>query len=486
MAYCHSHKNIIPYWLLLLLLLVVTSVSKPISTHQKIPAVIVFGDSSVDSGNNNFIPTIARSNFKPYGRDFLGGFPTGRFCNGRLPSDFISEGVGLKPIVPAYLDPAYNISDFAYGVCFASAGYIGDEKAEVIISEALYLVSIGTNDFLENYYALPKRQKEFSKVSEYEDFLIGLAWNFVKELYFLGARKISLAGVPPMGCLPLQRATNILEDHACAEDKNSVAREFNMKLITLVANLNKFFPGLQIVYSDAYTVFLDIITSPSKYGFEEAEVGCCGTGTFEMSFLCNKHNPFTCPDANKYVFWDAFHPSQKTAQIISHTLLKTSLAKFAANLASSVFSYSSMDLKSSEKLPFPKPPQPPFWYSFPLSSHELEPTQPTSLPHLPKRIKYVIASQSQVLNPRPFVVLQKCLNLTLPFRSVHRLVHRNKYRLVVIGQNNRIESALTRPNVLRSELSELMKTRESLHVRNRCHQFVHVSHSVVQPSDSEI
>uniref|UniRef100_A0A803QLH7 PGG domain-containing protein n=1 Tax=Cannabis sativa TaxID=3483 RepID=A0A803QLH7_CANSA len=322
--------------------------------------VIVFGDSSVDSGNNNFIPTIARSNFKPYGRDFLGGFPTGRFCNGRLPSDFISEGVGLKPIVPAYLDPAYNISDFAYGVCFASAGtgydnatsdvlgviplwkeveyykeyqkklrgYVGDEKAEVIISEALYLVSIGTNDFLENYYALPKRQKEFSKVSEYEDFLIGLAWNFVKELYFLGARKISLAGVPPMGCLPLQRATNILEDHACAEDKNSVAREFNMKLITLVANLNKFFPGLQIVYSDAYTVFLDIITSPSKYGFEEAEVGCCGTGTFEMSFLCNKHNPFTCPDANKYVFWDAFHPSQKTAQIISHTLLKTSLAKF--------------------------------------------------------------------------------------------------------------------------------------------------------------
>lgn len=87
----------------------------------EVPAVIVFGDSSVDAGNNNFIPTIARSNFEPYGRDFEGGKPTGRFSNGRIPIDFISEALGIKPYVPAYLDPKYNISDFATGVTFASA-----------------------------------------------------------------------------------------------------------------------------------------------------------------------------------------------------------------------------------------------------------------------------------------------------------------------------------------------------------------------------
>lgn len=88
----------------------------------KVPAVIVFGDSSVDSGNNNFIPTIARSNFEPYGRDFFNGNPTGRFSNGRIPPDFVSEAFGIKEAVPAYLDPSYTISDFATGVCFASAG----------------------------------------------------------------------------------------------------------------------------------------------------------------------------------------------------------------------------------------------------------------------------------------------------------------------------------------------------------------------------
>lgn len=93
-----------------------------LSIDAEVPAVIVFGDSSVDTGNNNELSTLLKSNFEPYGRDFFGGEPTGRFSNGRLPSDFISEALGLKPIVPAFLNPKYNIDDFATGVCFASAG----------------------------------------------------------------------------------------------------------------------------------------------------------------------------------------------------------------------------------------------------------------------------------------------------------------------------------------------------------------------------
>ncbi|KAL0319926.1 UNVERIFIED_CONTAM: GDSL esterase/lipase [Sesamum radiatum] len=89
-----------------------------VTARAKVPAIIVFGDSSVDAGNNNQVPTIARSNFRPYGRDFYGGKPTGRFCNGRLATDFISEAFGLRPFVPAYLDPAYSISDFCCGSNF--------------------------------------------------------------------------------------------------------------------------------------------------------------------------------------------------------------------------------------------------------------------------------------------------------------------------------------------------------------------------------
>ncbi|XP_039003831.1 GDSL esterase/lipase At2g42990-like [Hibiscus syriacus] len=321
-------------------------------SDAKVSAVIVFGDSSVDSGNNNFIPTIAKCNFEPYGRDFPGGTPTGRFCNGRLPPDFISEGFGLKPIIPAYLDPAFNISDFATGVCFASAAtgydnatadilkviplwkeveyykeyqkklraYLGDRTASEVISEALYVISIGTNDFVENYYALPKRKSQLT-VQQYEDFLIGIAENFVRQIYSLGARKLSLTGLPPMGCLPVQRTTNFHNPLNCLEERNRVALEFNGKLKATVAKLNKDLPGLKVFFADAYDLLFQLITKPSQYGFEVVEEGCCGTGFFETGFLCNRHTPHTCPDANKYVFWDSIHPSQRTNKIISDQLV---------------------------------------------------------------------------------------------------------------------------------------------------------------------
>ncbi|CDP05713.1 unnamed protein product [Coffea canephora] len=330
-----------------------------VQTSAKIPAIIVFGDSSVDSGNNNQIPTVARSNFEPYGRDFSGGQPTGRFSNGKIPTDFISEAFGLRPIVPAYLDPKYSISDFAIGVSFASAAtgydnltsdvlgvipfwkeleyykeyqkrlkaYLSEQKANYTISEALYIISIGTNDFLENYYALSDRRSQYT-IDQYQNFLAGIAKNFVTNLYHLGARKISLGGLPPMGCMPLERTTNIPNGEGCVQSYNNVAVSFNAKLNGLVSNLNTQLPGIQLVFSNPYYAMLNIISRPSAYGFEVASVACCATGMFEMGYACDRYNPFTCTDANKYVFWDSFHPTEKTNRIVSESVVKTVLSKF--------------------------------------------------------------------------------------------------------------------------------------------------------------
>lgn len=51
-------------------------------------AIFVFGDSTVDPGNNNYIQTPFRSNFPPYGENFVNQIATGRFSNGRLVTDF--------------------------------------------------------------------------------------------------------------------------------------------------------------------------------------------------------------------------------------------------------------------------------------------------------------------------------------------------------------------------------------------------------------
>lgn len=57
--------------------------------RYNVSCVLVFGDSSVDPGNNNVLQTTMKGNFPPYGKNFFGGRPTGRFSDGRLATDFI-------------------------------------------------------------------------------------------------------------------------------------------------------------------------------------------------------------------------------------------------------------------------------------------------------------------------------------------------------------------------------------------------------------
>lgn len=63
-------------------------------------------------------------------------------------------------------------------------------------------------------------------------------------------------------------------------------------------------------------------------GFEVAAEACCGTGLFEMSYLCNRHSLYTCEDANKYVFWDSFHPTERTARVVVDDLMPKLKAYF--------------------------------------------------------------------------------------------------------------------------------------------------------------
>lgn len=123
-----------------LLLLACRFLAQWIIIQAEIPSVIVFGDSSVDAGNNNFVDTIVKSNFQPYGRDFYDRRPTGRFSNGRIATDFISEALGIRSIIPAYLDPRYNMVDFVKGVSFASAGTGYDNLTSAIMVSSYFYV----------------------------------------------------------------------------------------------------------------------------------------------------------------------------------------------------------------------------------------------------------------------------------------------------------------------------------------------------------
>lgn len=67
--------------------------------RDMVTGFVIFGDSTVDVGNNNFVLTPVRCNWEPYGRIFEGGLPTGRFCDGKLALDIVSKFDTLPPSV---------------------------------------------------------------------------------------------------------------------------------------------------------------------------------------------------------------------------------------------------------------------------------------------------------------------------------------------------------------------------------------------------
>lgn len=70
---------------------------RQLAAGHNVTSILVFGDSSVDPGNNNILQTTFKGNFPPYGKNFFDGRPTGRFSNGRLATDFIGNSLPLHP-----------------------------------------------------------------------------------------------------------------------------------------------------------------------------------------------------------------------------------------------------------------------------------------------------------------------------------------------------------------------------------------------------
>lgn len=56
---------------------------------------------------------------------------------------------------------------------------VGGEKAEKIIRNAIVVISMGTNDFLENYFLEPLRPKQFT-LDQYQNFLVSSMYRNVQ------------------------------------------------------------------------------------------------------------------------------------------------------------------------------------------------------------------------------------------------------------------------------------------------------------------
>ncbi|XP_068312269.1 GDSL esterase/lipase At1g33811 [Pyrus communis] len=316
--------------------------SQPQSTAQ-VPGFFIFGDSLVDNGNNNGIITLSRANYRPYGIDFPLGV-TGRFTNGRTYVDVLAQLLGFPTYIPPYsrtrgaallrganfasgaagireetgdnlgahMSMNQQVANFGNAVLEMRRFFRGDANAlNTYLSRCIFYSGMGSNDYLNNYF-MPSF---YTSSSDYttQAFAAVLLQDYSRQLtqlYSLGARKVIVTAVGQIGCIPYQLARFNSNSSRCNENINKAILIFNSGLKKLVDNFNGGqLPGAKFVYLDAYQSTFDLFQNPTATGFEVIDKGCCGVGKNNGQITCLPLQQ-ACTDRTKYLFWDAFHPTE--------------------------------------------------------------------------------------------------------------------------------------------------------------------------------
>ncbi|XP_047306883.1 GDSL esterase/lipase At5g33370-like [Impatiens glandulifera] len=316
------------------------------------PPVFVFGDSLVDNGNNNFLATTARADSPPYGIDSPTHRPSGRFSNGRNIPDFICEMIGAEHALP-YLSPQLDGQRLLKGANFASAGIgilndtgfqfvniimiyrqleyfeqyqlrvtdlIGSDNTRRLVNSGLVFIALGGNDFVNNYYLVPfsYRSRQYN-LPAFVDYLISEYQKILQRMYDIGARKVVVSGTGPLGCAPAERATRSVNGE-CSPSLQEASSLFNPRLVNMLNGLNNKIGSTVFIFADPFEMHMDFFSNPGAYGFTNARVACCGQGRFNGIGICTPFS-FLCPNRDEFVFWDAYHPTEKAAKFIAQQIM---------------------------------------------------------------------------------------------------------------------------------------------------------------------
>lgn len=166
-----------------------------------------------------------------------------------------------------------------------------------MLKKALFTVALGSNDFLDNYltplFSIPERllvsPESFvatlisrlrlqltvillKQKALFQSCFYSASWShaitILQRLFNLGARKIVVANVGPIGCIPYIRDVNLnlYDEYECVTFPNELAQLFNAQLKSLVEELRTKLEGSLFVYADVYHIMEDILMNYKDYG----------------------------------------------------------------------------------------------------------------------------------------------------------------------------------------------------------------------------
>ncbi|CAN6442048.1 unnamed protein product [Victoria cruziana] len=290
--------------------------------------LFVFGDSFADTGNDQNPNMPYYSIRKPYGMTYP-SFPTGRWSDGNVMTDFVAEYMDIPSPVPySKRNSITNKLLLKYGMNFACGGtgvfdtFTGlpdmtqqIDAFEQLINNSLYadqldssiaLVSYAGND----YRVYLERNGTIADLAFVRRNVVQQLAANIRKLQSLGLKKVAVANLQPTGCSPW--ATHSTNFSQCISNLNDLSVAHNELLHDALHNTSavQSVPNPSVVILDNYNVFLAVL---QQEDFGNRLNGCCmgvnisvWCGTVDKS---GSSQYTLCPLRQSTFWWDSCHPS---------------------------------------------------------------------------------------------------------------------------------------------------------------------------------
>lgn len=250
------------------------------SSAPHFDAIYAFGDSLTDTWNEPAEPYLHFD---------------GRWSNGPLWIEHLSERFGF-----AYIET--NNYAHSGAQCDDTFGQVRRFTPSGPLSNALFVVWAGGNDFLQEYDKYWLDDSGWDTQTAYS--VSGLS-NAVVTLHEKGARfvlvpnTVDVTEIPTINYLP-----DFLRDYL--RDK---VKLFNSRLAVALDALEAQLPDMEIYRCDTFAKMQWLLRHAKAYGFTEKNIDA-------LADLTLLDKSFDGPGAN-YVFWDPIHPTTKAHALVA-------------------------------------------------------------------------------------------------------------------------------------------------------------------------
>ncbi|HWW08503.1 SGNH/GDSL hydrolase family protein [Collimonas sp.] len=304
--------------------------------------IVVFGDSYSDAGNANGSQALSRSLLQPNGPVAVDAalsqveapdrvhYWQGHWSNGKTAVEKLAARYKIALddyAVGGAKSDAGNY--YTWLTPYIKTGVLGQiERFKKTLGskagdpDALCVIFISANDLflyvdsnVADSSAMPLTTSALQALADQSVANIDTA---LQALTALGAKRVMVVGVPDLSLLPWARGQNfqglVKKPVNFVNESKTFQDRINSRLASeLPSSAHRL--GIQVYYFDYLAASVEIRKNAVKNGYRNLTDACQpggSTGNFRAA----------CSNPDSYYFWDEYHPTRRTHQLIANAMYK--------------------------------------------------------------------------------------------------------------------------------------------------------------------